>query len=282
MKIRYSLIAIACAALVGCMDKDWNDPNNSEAYGNPSIKETKVITIGDLKKDYADVIASQTAPYKKVENDVQIKGRITGNDIQGNIYNSICIEDATGGILIDIAQGGLFAYLPVGQEIVVNLKDLYVGSYGQQAAIGTPFTNGKGQTSVSRMNRYLWNEHFNYVGAVDASKVQPEVFDVSKIADAEYLRTHSGRLMTIKGVKFKDADGTKVFASAAEKDAANSVNRELEGYTNRQIVVRTSTYADFAALPLPQGKVNITGIFTRFRNTWQILIRQESDVQQVK
>jgi len=24
MKIRYSLIAIACAALVGCMDKDWN------------------------------------------------------------------------------------------------------------------------------------------------------------------------------------------------------------------------------------------------------------------
>ena len=279
MKIRYSLIAIACAALVGCMDKDWNDPNNSEAYGNPSIKETKVITIGDLKKDYADVIASQTAPYKKVENDVQIKGRITGNDIQGNTYNSICIEDATGGILIDIAQGGLFAYLPVGQEIVVNLKDLYVGSYGQQAAIGTPFTNGKGQTSVSRMNRYLWNEHFNYVGAVDASKVQPEVFDVSKIADAEYLRTHSGRLMTIKGVKFKDADGTKVFAWAAEKDAANSVNRELEGYTYRQIVVRTSTYADFAAMPLPQGTVDITGIFTRFRNTWQILLRTESDVK---
>jgi len=174
MKIRYSLIAIACAALVGCMDKDWNDPNNSEAYGNPSIKETKVITIGELKKNYADVIASQTAPYKKVENDVQIKGRITGNDIQGNIYNSVCIEDATGGILIDIAQGGLFAYLPVGQEIVVNLKDLYVGSYGQQAAIGTPFTNGKGQTSVSRMNRYLWNEHFNYVGAVDPSVVVVE------------------------------------------------------------------------------------------------------------
>ena len=173
MKIRYSLIAIACAALVGCMDKDWNDPNNSEAYGNPSIKETKVITIGDLKKDYADVIASQTAPYKKVENDVQIKGRITGNDIQGNIYNSVCIEDATGGILIDIAQGGLFAYLPVGQEIVVNLKDLYVGSYGQQAAIGTPFTNGKGQTSVSRMNRYLWNEHFNYVGSADARRCNP-------------------------------------------------------------------------------------------------------------
>ena len=279
MKIRYSLIAIACAALVGCMDKDWNDPNNSEAYGNPSIKETNVITISELKNNYANVIASQTDPYKLVENNIQIKGRITGNDIQGNIYNSVCLEDATGGILINIAQGGLFGYLPVGQEIIVNLKDLFVGSYGQQAAIGTPFTNGKGQTSVSRMNRYLWNEHFNYAGSVDVSKVQPEVFDVSKISDAEYLRTHSGRLMTIKDVKFKGADGKKVFATAAEKDAANSVNRELEGFTNRQIVVRTSTYADFAAQPLPQGTVDITGIFTRFRNTWQILLRTESDVK---
>ena len=279
MKIRYSLIALACAALVGCMDKDWNDPNNSEAYGNPNIKETNVITISQLKSNYAAAIASQTEPYQKVESDVQVKGRITGNDIQGNIYNCVCLEDATGGILIDIAQGGLFAYLPVGQEIIVNLKDLYVGSYGQQAAIGTPYTNARGQSSVSRMSRYLWNEHFNYVGSADASKVQAEVFDVKKIADADYLRTHSGRLMTIKGVKFKDADGKKVFAPAAEKDAANSVNRELDGYTNRQIVVRTSTYADFAATPLPQGKVDITGIFTRYRNTWQILLRTADDVK---
>ena len=279
MKIRYSLIALACAALVGCMDKDWNDPNNSEAYGNPNIKETNVITISLLKSNYAAAIASQTEPYQKVESDVQVKGRITGNDIQGNIYNSVCLEDATGGILIDIAQGGLFAYLPVGQEIIVNLKDLYVGSYGQQAAIGTPYTNARGQSSVSRMSRYLWNEHFNYVGSADASKVQAEVFDVKKIADADYLRSHSGRLMTIKGVKFKDADGKKVFAPAAEKDAANSVNRELDGYTNRQIVVRTSTYADFAATPLPQGKVDITGIFTRYRNTWQILLRTADDVK---
>ena len=270
---------MACAALVGCMDKDWNDPNNSEAYGNPNIKETNVITISQLKSNYAAAIASQTEPYQKVESDVQVKGRITGNDIQGNIYNSVCLEDATGGILIDIAQGGLFAYLPVGQEIIVNLKDLYVGSYGQQAAIGTPYTNARGQSSVSRMSRYLWNEHFTYVGKPDATKVQAEVFDVKKIADADYLRTHSGRLMTIKGVKFKDADGKKVFAPAAEKDAANSVNRELDGYTNRQIVVRTSTYADFAATPLPQGKVDITGIFTRYRNTWQILLRTADDVK---
>ena len=73
-----------------------------------------------------------------------------------------------------------------------------------------------------------------------------------------------------------------MYASDKEKDAANSVNRELEDFDSRQIVVRTSTYADFAAIPLPQTKVNITGIFTRYRDTWQILIRTENDVQEVK
>ena len=67
-------------------------------------------------------------------------------------------------------------------------------------------------------------------------------------------------------MSFEGADGKKVFATESEKDAANSVNRALIGINSNQLVVRTSTYADFAALPLPTGRVNITGIFTRFRN----------------
>jgi hypothetical protein len=43
-------------------------------------------------------------------------------------------------------------------------------------------------------------------------------------------------------------------------------------------VVRTSTYADFANKTLPQGEVDITGIFTRYNDTWQVLIREESDI----
>jgi hypothetical protein len=56
------------------------------------------------------------------------------------------------------------------------------------------------------------------------------------------------------------------------------------------VVIRTSTYARFAALTLPYDNVNkkpkrcnITGIATRYasgsNDTWQILIRQESDIE---
>jgi len=84
--------------------------------------------------------------------------------------------------------------------------------------------------------------------------------------------------MTVKGVKFQGANGKRVYASDADKDAANCVNRSLQGISSNYLVVRTSTYADFANKALPQGEVDITGIFTRYNNTWQILIREESDI----
>ena len=86
--------------------------------------------------------------------------------------------------------------------------------------------------------------------------------------------------MTIKGARFQGANGKRVFANEKEKDAANCVNRSLQNISSNALVVRTSTYADFANKPLPTGTVDITGIFTRYNNTWQILIREESDVKE--
>lgn len=285
--IKYLLmLVLACSLFTGCMDDDWDTPNAealNKAYGNQEIAETNVITIGSLKEKYDSVINASTNSYKQITEDVQIKGRVVGNDIGGNIYNEVSIDDGTGAILICISQGGLFSYLPVGQEIVVDLKGLYIGGYGKQAEIGMPYTNAKGNSYVSRMSRVLWNKHFKLTGVADASKVVAEEFDVSKRTKEEYFTANNGKLMTIKNVEFTNADGKTTFAPSDEKDAANSVNRGLsqngKPIATSSIVVRTSSYADFAAKQLPTGKLNITGVFTRYRTTWQILIRDERDIQ---
>lgn len=280
--IKYIMLALACCLMTGCMNDDWETPDTSSlqnAYGNQAIEETNVVTIGSLKNKYSSVINASSNSYEQITEDAQIKGRVVGNDIQGNIYNEISVDDGTGAILICISQGGLFGYLPVGQEILVDLKGLYIGGYGKQAEIGTPYTNSRGNTYVSRMSRILWNSHFKLVGTPDASQVTPEEFDISKVKDADYLKDNNGKLMTIKNVEFANADGTSTFAPADLKDAANCVNRQLKGIASSNLVVRTSTYADFAAKTLPNGKVNITGIFTRYNNIWQILIREENDIE---
>ena len=285
--IKYLLmLVLACSLFTGCMDDDWDTPNAealNKAYGNQEIAETNVITIGSLKEKYESVINASTNSYEQITEDVQIKGRVVGNDIGGNIYNEVSIDDGTGAILICISQGGLFSYLPVGQEIVVDLKGLYIGGYGKQAEIGMPYTNAKGNSYVSRMSRILWNKHFKLTGVADASKVVAEEFDVSKRTNEDYFTANNGKLMTIKNVEFTNADGKTTFAPSDEKDAANSVNRGLsqngKAIPTSSLVVRTSSYADFAAKQLPTGKLNITGVFTRYRTTWQILIRDERDIQ---
>ena len=190
--------ALIAATAVSCMEEDWNDPTGTTCpYGNNNIKETNVVTIANLKDMYSHALIEQT-DTARITEDIQIKARVTGNDIGGNIYNQIAVDDGTGAILICIAQGGLWGYLPVGQEILVNLKDLYIGTYGNQPQIGTPYTSNSGYTSPSRMNRTLWQEHFKLMGAADLSKIDTLEFDINKINDEEYMKENCGRLQMVK------------------------------------------------------------------------------------
>ena len=270
----YLLLAPVSLLLFSCMDNDWDIPGtDGSEFGNQAVTETNLVSIAQLKQKYATVIYNGS--YVQFTEPTQIKGVVTGNDVQGNIYNQIAIEDGTGSMIICVAQGGMFGQLQVGREIIVELQDLYIGSYGQQPEIGTPYTNKNGRTYVSRMPRSLWQSHFKMLGMKSAS---PTEFDKTMLGNADYMKENCGRLMTIRGVKFQGANGKKVFAADKDKDAANSVNRSLQGISSNQLVVRTSTYADFANKPMPQGEVDITGIFTRYNNTWQVLIREESDI----
>jgi RPA family protein len=45
------------------------------------------------------------------------------------------------------------------------------------------------------------------------------------------------------------------------------------------VVVRTSTYAKYAAMIMPTEAIDITGIAARYNNTWQIMPRTQDDIQ---
>ena len=276
--IKYIMLALLCGLFTGCMDGDWDTPSGGHTRGNAQIKETKVQTIAQLKAKYGNTLGSAYG-YIQVADDEQIKAVVTGNDIEGNLFGQISVDDGTGAMLIAISEGGINGYLPVGTEILVSLKDLYIGNYGYQPQIGTLYESAKGQTSVSRMARMRWDQHFTYT---DNNKtVTPVEFDQSKISDAYYLASNCGKLMTLKNVSFKDG-GQKVYANKADVVNNNSCERALKGINANNLVVRTSTYADFAADTLPKSEVNITGIFTRYNNKWQVIIRSAKDVEYVQ
>lgn len=276
IKTTYLLIfALACTLFSSCMNGDWDEPDFKGAapYGNNSLKEQNVITIAELIKKYPNVFAS-TDQNKQIDEDIMIKGRITGNDVGGNIYKQVTLQDNTAAIIIAINEGGLNGYLAEGSEILVDLKGLYIGGYRKQPEIGAPY-NG---SSIGRMQKDIWAKHFKILGSPDASLIQPVDFSTIK----NEMDANCAKLVTLKDVTFKEADGKSTFSTGTS--TGNAVNQELDGYGSK-VVVRTSTYADFAAMTLPYDseakkklKCDITGIATRYNSTWQILIRKTSDI----
>ena len=283
-RLRYIIMVMVATLMASCMGSDYAapglDPDNAP-WGNNEITETNVVSIADLKARYASTIASNG--YVKIEEDMQIKGVVTGNDYAGNIYQQIPVQDETGALVVGVSASALHGFLPEGQEILIDLKDLYIGGYGEQCQIGSVYTSpNTGKTGIGRMDRYTWQKHFRLIGEADVAKADAlaEDFDPSKLTDASYMEANAGKLMTIRRVSFLNADGKSVFAPDDGSVAltSNCANRALKEYSSKNIVVRTSTYADFAQEVIPEGTKDIKGIFTRYYDTWQILLRSTDDI----
>ena len=285
-KIKFIALAFLALTLGSCMGDSYADPDLTEKvpaapYGNNSLKEKNVISIADLKTQFATVIANSS--YKQIEKDMMIKAVVTGNDVSGNIYNQVSVQDASGAIIIAINGSGLSGYLPVGQEILVNLKGLYIGSYKKLPQIGSMNTKiSDGTLSMGKIERAVWNQHFKILnpGEADASMVEPEEFDKTKLTDAAYMEANVCKLMTLKKVKFASANGTNVWAPKDTNTSLELIDAETgKRISSSNLVVRNSGYSKFANEVVPQGVFDITGIFTRFGDTWQIVLRNTDDLK---
>lgn len=285
--------------LTSCMDDDWKAPSgDTPAYGNNTLQEKNVISIDELKTKYG-ITKDMINDTVRIDDGIQIKGVVTGNDAEGNIYNEIALQDETGGILVCIAQGGLCGQMQVGQEVLIDLGGLYIGAYRSQPQIGVPYTSTStsGAKSVypSRIARAEWQTRFKLIGKPDAKKLVAKEFDYESLKGNETeLYKYAGCLVKATGVGFAKADGKTTYAPKSEGASTGyGVMRAFKNmttgkdYTTNEFGVRTSCYSDFAAEKLPEGKLTVTGILTCYKSqkkynaTAQILMRQQSDVQQM-
>ena len=279
MKTRYMFLAIAITSmgLTACMDKDWEAPQFDEPlYGNNSIMKEegdKVITIGELKEKYSSLINASSDGVKEITDDWQLQVVVNGNDEGGNLYKQISVQDPTGAIIVGINGSNLYPYMPVGQQLLINLKGLHIGGYRKQAQIGALY---KG-SSIGRMDTDVWEQHVRLLkkGEIEA-KVDTVDFDEN--ADKFIL---SGRIVKLSGVTIS-GEGTQVLApdDGSVALSSNCANRLINGKSS--LVLRTSSYSKFANRAIPKGKADVYGVCTRYNNTWQILMRTESDLQEIQ
>ena len=270
--IKYLSILVLSFIAASCMN-DFDEPTFEQPpFGNNEIGEA-THTIAQLKSQYATIISGNSV--QEVTDDIIIEGVVVANDETGNVYKQFIINDETGAIIIGVNDVGLYAIVPIGQRVRINCKGLHIGGYGKMAQIGGLY-NGK----VGRMNKSVYPKHVRLVGAPDLNQaeMQPQVIDESFFTNEN--KNNLAKFVRLENVTITEANGTELWAPEEKKNSSNVVERNIK-MGNTKIVLRMSTYADFANEPIPTGLLNINGVMTRYNDYWQFVISSTNDIEQV-
>jgi hypothetical protein len=225
------------------------------------------ISIKDLK-------AMDTAPYSVVHitQDLVIRGVVNMDDKSGNYYQQISMQDSTGGLILRLAGSNLNTVYPVGREIFVKVKDLYMGEYGGMLQLGGGADSING--GVTMLSPTLQDRQI-FKGALN-QPILPKVVNVANLT-TNRQDPYANTLIQVVGYEFQASDTSKNYADIGASGNRIAKGCSLPSATN--LTVRTSNYSNFATRPLPNGNGTLSGIYSFFGTTKQLSLRDTNDVQ---
>lgn len=256
------LLALLVTTLFSCVKTEFDEPPITgtpvDVQPNATIKQIKALHV-------------TPDGFDKITEDLIIEGVVVMDDRSGNYYKTIVIQDATGGIEVKFNDGYLYNQYPIGRTLYIKCKDLMLTDYnGLIQLIGGTIEEGGNLNEVGITELQGRNQILK--GLISSTPPQPRVITMDDISNPDYIST----LVKIEDVEFIPADTAKTYADGVTK---NSVNRTLQDCDSRQIVIRSSGYANFAGA-LTSGKHGaVSGILSAYGNTPQMYIRDVNDVQ---
>ncbi|MDR2928268.1 MAG: DUF6359 domain-containing protein [Cytophagaceae bacterium] len=258
----YGIIFLAGSLMANCIDREFDSP----PIERPVYTGDSTISIKNFKAKYNSDLVEIT------DNDV-IMGVVTANDISGNLYKQMFIDDGEAGLMVAIDQNNIYNDFRIGQKVFIETRGLYMGKYGGLAQLGYRYSrNNDGVYTVGQAPWELFKEKIFKDDFPDASKVAPMVIGLDALTEDNF-----GRLVTFQSVMFDDAGQPFSTPNGSQVQTLNRIIRSSEN-AGSTITARMSSAANFAGTTIPDGIGNVTGILTRYNSTNQILVRDSSDI----
>ena len=213
-------------------------------------------TTGKTMKTVAEVKAYFSGTLAQIPDNAYLKAQVTANDKTGNLFKYIYVEDKTGGIRVNIDMASLYAdpRFFVGKQVLINLKDLYVGSVNTEVQLGG-FFNGN-------VGRVLANDVYkHFFPTTDFTEVVATEKTIAGLTDADV-----GRWIKIKDLQFINDDLGESYAGAS------NTSRTLEDCSGAKISLTTSSFANFASRQIDSGKGDLYGVLTKYNGKYEVWI----------
>ena len=209
-------------------------------------------TVAEVKQLYV------SGNFTQITDNFYVKAKVTANDETGNLYKYIYVEDATGGIRININKLNLYqdARFKVGKNVIINLKNLYVGKYNGEFQLGQPNGTNIGQVAENVVYKFFYdsNEAVTTVTATEKT--------IANLATADV-----GKWIKIKNVQFVDTDLGNTYSG----------NRTLIDCTGNKIILRTNSQAKFSGAMIDNGKGDIYAILSIYNGVYQLIIPKQAN-----
>lgn len=262
------LAAAGSLAFTGCStDVDPVPVNIPEAslVPNTSLLELKTKFWNDAT-NYIDTIGLRDDGSHYI-----IAGRVISNDEEGNVFKSLIIQDETCALAFSINSYNLYLDYRVGQEIVVDATDMFIGKYNGLQQMGKPewYENGNAW-EASFMAPEFFKMHVELNGLPKPALVDTiEINAFSELpSDPEGLRKFQSQLVRFNNVYF--AEGGKAQFSTYKSSGVNQNIIDIEGAS---LPVRTSGYSKFWNKYLPTGNGDVVCLLGYYGTTgWQLTL----------
>ena len=237
-------------------------------------------SILDLKTKYWNNDANYIDTVRLTESGehVVIAGRVVSSDKDGNIYKNLVIQDGTAALTLSINANSLYTSYPIGQEVVVDVTDMYIGKYSSLQQLGFPdYATGYGWQATF-MPYEFFRGHAQLNGLPQPEKIDTLLTTIDKLSkDEASLRQWQSQLIRLNNVHFEEG-GEATFCTEHKVNT----NRTLVDDNGNTIIVRTSGYARFWSTMLPAEKGDVVGILSYNGSgssaNWQILLRSTDDL----
>lgn len=253
--VQFSGALLMLALVVAGCKKTFDEPPYKN--GDPDLAVT--ATIAQLQALY------KGEPVLITDNMV-LAGVVIGDDRSGNLFKQIVIQDGSAGINIQLDASNINAKYPIGRKVFIKAKGLTLGAYGGLLELGYGVNDSKQPVRVPQalIDSFL-------VGGSANNVVVPV-----ELALDQLNGKYQNMLVKIKKAQVVIADTSKTFGDPTKGQAYVSIG--IQDTTKGGLVIRTSSYANFAATKVPKGNGELTGIYTIFNSDNQLVIRDVNDV----
>lgn len=259
-----SFLFLAGLVVTSCVqDDDFSTPEVT--YEEPNV--TVNSSIESVKAMYGGFNAVKIEAGDESEEALYVEAYVISSDESGNFYKSIVIQDSaenpTAGISISTEATDTYLTYDIGRKIYFRVDGLYVGEYAGLPTIGTDEGADVGRIGVDEFYDRVLRSN-------DKVEMVPTVISIADISP-QYLNT----LVQFEDVQFPEGLLGQSFGNV---DDTFSVNRDVENCDGQTTTMRTSGFSNFKNMLLPEGNGSLTAVLSVFNTTYQLSLRDESDV----